>query len=79
MGQDNLTFFFQMEAGQIDVGGIVGIATGTTYTPPAPTTQSEIDLSRDLSRKMKVMGTNLESHEKNKPPSNVVHTSLVSS
>ncbi|XP_047939121.1 uncharacterized protein LOC125186728 isoform X2 [Salvia hispanica] len=58
-----------MEAGQIDVGGIVGIATGTTYTPPAPTTQSEIDLSRDLSRKMKVMGTNLESHEKNKPPS----------
>ncbi|XP_041989685.1 double-stranded RNA-binding protein 1-like isoform X2 [Salvia splendens] len=58
-----------MEAGQIDIGCSVRIATGTTYTPPAPTTQEEIDLSRDLSRKMKVMGTNQESHGKNKPPS----------
>ncbi|KAG6418423.1 hypothetical protein SASPL_120627 [Salvia splendens] len=47
----------------------VGIMTRTTYTPLAPTTREEIDPDRAFSRKMKVKGTNQESHEKNKPPS----------
>lgn len=64
-GQDNLKVF-QMEAGQIDVDGSVEIVTGTSYTPPAPPAQE-------------VNGTNQESREKDKSPSNMVHTLLGSS
>lgn len=62
-----------MEAGQIDVDGSVGIMTETSYTPPAPSPQEEIDPSRVSSTKIKLKGANQESQEKDKPPSNVVH------
>lgn len=60
-----------MEAGQIDDGS-VGIMTETACTPPP---QEEIDPSRASSTKLKVKGANQESQEKDKPPSNAVHSS----
>lgn len=66
-----------MEAGQIEVGGSVGITPGTPYTPAAPPAQEKhfdsspkSDPSRASSpNTKKVKGTNQESQDKDKPPS----------